>query len=135
MPKDKEAQSVQGNEQDIKRMVQKAIENTLEEYRARMAHLLLQMAPTTDDVVGECDVCHALVQAKHLKKVPMVQHDQVYSLKDQWLFMCCVCAKTLEDKGGISRVTVRYDETYSTAPRETAIIEKQLDKAGEEVKQ
>jgi len=90
-----------------------------------MSHALLEMVPTTDDVVGECDTCHAIVKAKNLKQIPTVEHQRpLFSGdRDQWLFMCSVCAKTLEEKGGISRVTVRYEETYATEPREKGVIE------------
>lgn len=116
-------------EHNIKGIVHQAIEEAVKEYRESMRHVLLEMAPTTDDVVGECDTCHAIVQAKYLKKVPVVEHQRpIYGVEgDHWLFMCSACAKRLEEKGGISRVTVRYEEAYTTELAEKGVIEKQTD--------
>jgi len=114
-------------EQKIKAMVHEAMEEALKEYRESMRHVLLEMVPTTDDVVGECDICHAIVKAKNLKKIPTVEHQRpIYSGdRDQWLFICGNCGKILEEKGGISRVTVRYEEAYTTEPTEKGVIPKQ----------
>lgn len=113
-------------EHKIKSLIQGAMEEAIKEYRESMRHVLLEMVPTTDDVVGECDICHAIVKAKNLKKIPVVEHQRpLYpGDRDQWLFICGNCGKILEEKGGISRVTVRYEETYATQPAEKGIIEK-----------
>ena len=119
--------ALETEEHTIKEMVWGAIEEAIKEYRKGIHQTMLEMAPTTDDVVGTCDVCQALVKAKNLKKIATVGHQDAYisSQKDMWLFMCSVCAKTLEEKGGISRVLLTYQEIYSTAPVEKGVIEKQ----------
>ena len=114
-------------EHGIKAMVRGALEEAITEYRESMRHVALEMVPTTGDTVGNCEICNSITKAANLKKVPWVGHQAspFSGAVDQWIFMCPECAKILDEKGKISRVTVRYEETYTTESREKGVVEKQ----------
>ena len=114
-------------EHGIKAMVRGALEEAITEYRESMRHVALEMVPTTGDTVGNCEICNSLVKVTNLKRVPWggrltgPSSDAVA----QWILMCSECAKILDEKGKISRVTVRYEEAYTTESREKGVVEKQ----------
>ena len=102
-----------------KQLISQAIKAALEEYHESIRQARVEKVSVDDDTtVGVCEICSAVVLAKFLAKIPILEHSpSLYSsAKDQWIFACSRCIKEVKEKGGVSRVITHYDQYFATHP-------------------
>lgn len=126
-----------------KALISQAIKAGLAEEHEDIRRTLIEKVIVDDGAtVGVCEICSAVVLAKFLAKVPMLEHtpSPYASTHDQWMFACSRCVKELKEQGGISRVITHYDKFSATLPQVKATEEEAnqvvnaLEEASQQVK-